>query len=143
MSETTLPPVARKVFYPCKKCECERYQVVVTHTSKTAAKLECEVCHTKNTMKLVDPSRPVKEPKAPKAGAKPKKSNARTSSLSRWTEYSNKNIPSKPYSMKEKFQADQSVEHPRFGVGFVTQVQGQSMIVLFQDGERTLVHSRA
>lgn len=140
MSETTLPPVARKVFYPCKKCECERYQVVVTHVSKTSAKLECEVCHTKNTMKLVDPNKPVKEPKA---GAKPKKSTARSSSMSRWTEYQNKNITAKPYSMKEKFQAEQALEHPRFGVGFVTQVQGQSMIVLFQDGERTLVHSRA
>ena len=141
MSETTLPPVARKVFYPCKKCEVERYQVVVAHSTKNTAKLECEVCHTKNNLKLVDPSKPVKEPKAPKAGAK--KSPARSSSLSRWTEYSNKGIPSKPYSMKEKFQAEQSVDHPRFGVGFVTQVQGQSMIVLFQDGERTLVHSRA
>lgn len=143
MSETVLPPVARKVFYPCKKCECERYQVVVTHSSKNTAKLECEVCHTKNTLKLVDPTKPVKAPREPKAGAKPKKSNARSSSMSRWTEYSNKGIPSKPYSMREKFSADQSLEHPRFGLGFVTQVQGQSMIVLFQDGERTLVHSRA
>lgn len=142
MSETTLPPVARKVFYPCKKCEVERYQVVVTHTSKTAAKLECEVCHTKNTMKLVDPNK-APSTRAPKVSKTGKKPNARTSSLSRWTEYQNKGITSKPYSMKEKFSADQALEHPRFGVGFVTQVQGQSMIVLFQDGERTLVHSRA
>ncbi|MCB0363652.1 MAG: hypothetical protein KDD35_13075, partial [Bdellovibrionales bacterium] len=48
----TLPEVAKRVFLDCKKCDSGRYHIVLAHTSKTSAKVECEVCKSKKTFKL-------------------------------------------------------------------------------------------
>lgn len=135
---TELPAVAKKVFYPCKKCGTDRYQVVMAHTNGKSAKLECEVCKTKNTLKL-DSTKPSR------AGV-PRKTSGTTRAaahVARWQELRTKTSGAPtPYNMKTAFQAGAVLEHPKFGVGFVTMVSGQTMQVVFEDAERSLVHSR-
>ncbi|MFN8945822.1 MAG: hypothetical protein ACK5WZ_14495, partial [Pseudobdellovibrionaceae bacterium] len=41
---TQLPSVAKSFFAFCKKCDADRYHVVLAHTSDKSAKLKCEVC---------------------------------------------------------------------------------------------------
>lgn len=136
-----LPAVAKKVFYPCKKCETDRYQVVLAHTSATGARLECEVCKTKNAFKLEEP----KISRARAAVPTKKKTSARAAShTARWTDLRDKNEGKPtPYTMKSAFEVGSVVEHPKFGVGFVIQMTGQSIHVIFEDAERSLVHNRS
>ncbi len=135
-----LPGVAKKVFYMCKKCEVDRYQVVTTHASLTSARLQCEVCKSKNLFTLDAPKRTTK-PKVAK-----RKVNAQSvaaQSKVKWTELcGTQDTAPAPYTMKGQFETGVTVKHPKFGVGFVIGSTGQAIQVLFEDGERALVHNR-
>lgn len=133
----TLPPVARKIFYPCKKCGVDRYQVVMAHTTSKTAKLECEVCGTKNNMK----TGAIKEVKSRKPGAVAKK--PRASHKERWAQLTGSaKSEAAPYSMKVSFSLESLIKHPKFGIGVVTSATDSSIQVVFEDEERALVHNR-
>lgn len=135
----TLPEVAKKVFFECKKCGCERYQVVIAHVTATSARLECEVCKTKNGFKLEEPKRTrsvVPKKKAPSA-------KVAAGLAARWGQLRDHNSTKPtPYNMKVTFETGAAVDHPKFGLGFVIGVSGSSIQVVFEDAERSLVHSR-
>jgi hypothetical protein len=136
---TSLPEVAKKVFFECKKCACERYQVVIAHVTATSARLECEVCKTKNSFKLEEPKRTrsiVPKKKAPSA-------KVAAGLAARWGQLRDHNsVKPMPYNMKLTFETGAAVDHPKFGLGFVIGVSGSSIQVVFEDAERSLVHSR-
>lgn len=134
-AQETLPPVARKIYSPCKKCGVDRYHIVIAHTSAKVAKLQCEVCNAKSTYKVGGTS---------KRGGKKKEGTSRSSSSQkRWTELKDKNTNSKQsYSMKNSYNAEAAIEHPKFGLGFVVSSTPQAIQVVFEDGERSLVHNR-
>ena len=135
MSITTLPPVAQKVYEFCKKCDCERYHVVLAHTDSETAKIECEVCKKKSKITT-------KKKKA--VTRKPRAVGPKVNSADKWNELLNANSqPLAPYSQKTKYVANSKIEHARFGVGIVTVVSGNQMEVVFQDGTKSLVHNRA
>ncbi len=137
MDLTSLPAVAKKIYYPCKKCGCDRYQVVVAHVSLVAARIECEVCKSKGSFRLEEPKRA--------RSAVPKKSGkSRVSGhVARFTELRDKNSEKpRPYNMRGDFEVGSVVEHPKFGLGFVILATGQSIQVVFEDEERSLVHNR-
>lgn len=137
-----LPAVAKKVFIACKKCDTDRYQVVLTHTSATTAKLECEVCHTKNSLTLEEPKR-TRSAVPKKLSAKAAKAKAAKDGT-RWNDLrSNYSSKPTPYNMKTTFETGAAVDHPKFGLGFVISVNGQAMQVIFEDAERSLVHNRS
>ncbi len=133
-----LPTVAKKVYYPCVKCEADRYQVVLAHTSAITAKLECEVCKSKNTFRLEEPKR------TRTAVPKKKSEKSRASAhVAKWTQLRDNNgEKATPYNMKKTFEVGTSLEHPKFGLGFVINVNLQAIQVVFEDEERSLVHNR-
>lgn len=138
MTMTSLPAVAKKVYFECKKCETTRYQTVVTHMSLTSAKLECEVCKTKNSFKL-------EEPKRTRTIAPKKKITAKAAAglMARWGQLRDHNaVKPLPYNMKATFETGAAIDHPKFGLGFVIGVGGQAIQVVFEDAERSLVHGR-
>lgn len=139
MASETLPPVARKVYAVCKKCGVDRYHIVIAHTSSTAAKLQCEVCNAKSVYKLEGTSKKKKaangEAKAPSA--------RKSGSEKRWRDLKEKVTgTSAAYNMKSAFLPETSIQHPKFGLGFVVGVTPQAIQVVFEDGERSLVHNR-
>lgn len=133
-----LPTVAKKVYYPCTKCEADRYQVVLAHTSAITAKLECEVCKAKNTFRLEEPKR------TRTAVPKQKSAKSRASAhVAKWTQLRDNNAEKPtPYNMKKSFDVGTTLEHPKFGMGFVINVNLQAIQVVFEDEERSLVHNR-
>jgi hypothetical protein len=136
---TQLPAVAKKVYFKCNKCETDRYQVVLAHNSSTSAKLECEVCKTKNTFKL-------EEPKTRARTAVPKKTSSKSKAsthVAKWTSLRDSNNE-KPmsYNMKKGFEVGAALEHPKFGLGFVVNVSDAAIQVIFEDEQRQLVHNR-
>src|SRR5262245_39710689 len=138
MTNTQLPAVAKKVFYQCKKCETERYQVVIAHATAKSARLECEVCKTKNLMT-------VEEPKRGRTAVPKKKASASKAAkdVARWQQLRDTNTE-KPvgYNMKTAFETGSALEHPKFGLGFVIHASVQAIQVVFEDAERSLVHNR-
>ncbi len=138
MEMSKLPAVAKKIYHPCKKCECERYHVVTSHTGPTTARLECEVCKSKSAFKLEEPKRP-----RVAAPAKKPSNRAKATKAARFSELREKNNDKPaPYSMKLNFEVGSVLEHPKFGLGFVILATGQAIQVIFEDEERSLVHNR-
>jgi hypothetical protein len=134
---TALPEVAQRIYTDCKKCGVERFHVVVAHASPTSAKIECEVCHAKRTLKLE--SKKAKKPAA-KGGKK-----VRVTASSRWEEVKDliKQGEKQPYNMRTAFAMNTTIDHPKFGIGVVTATAPSSIEVVFEDGTRSLVHNRA
>lgn len=140
MSENTLPGVAKRILLNCKKCESERFHIVLAHTGPESAKVECEVCHSKKTYKT---------PKAQarkSAGLAKKREDrilgAHTKQYMDLKERLAQNPPA-AYTMKLSYKVDHVIEHPKFGTGFVVEVLPDKIHVAFQDEVKTLVHNRS
>jgi hypothetical protein len=138
---TELPAVARNINLPCKKCGVERFHVVVAHTNATTAKVKCEVCGASRTFKL-----PKEKVKKTSTGAKKPavKKSAAVDHAAVWHELKTQIGTDKilPYNMKAKFSLANAIEHPKFGLGFVTGATPDRIDVAFQEGGRALVHNR-
>lgn len=137
-----LPKVASNFFTTCKKCDQERYHKVLTHVSESTAKLECEVCHSKKTVKFNQGS--VVAKKAKKTGGKTKAEAAAAATNALYNDLLEKRgtEKSQPYRMSQVYQTDATIEHPKFGVGFVVQSLPDKIEVVFQDASRHLVQGR-
>jgi hypothetical protein len=137
-----LPAVARNINLPCKKCGVDRYHVVVAHTSETSAKVKCEVCGAMKAYKLP------KEKKKPASTGAAKRSSAKRSSAPNpaliWNELKSQigTDGLLPYEMKRKYALANAINHPKFGVGFVTATTNEKIEVAFEEGGRSLVHNR-
>ena len=47
------------------------------------------------------------------------------------------------YSVKERFETDDVLDHPTFGIGLVQEVNGDKMRVAFKADTKLLVHGKA
>lgn len=140
MSEISLPPVAKSFFTFCKKCDVDRYHKVLTHTTSTSAKIECEVCHSKKAYSLPKAGTARKAP-----AAKGVRKTVRKSSHADEYNQLMMNRGSEaglPFSIRTKYQIDQKIDHPKFGPGFVKAVLIDRMDVMFQDELKTLMHNK-
>lgn len=154
MSE--LPAVAKNVHTFCKKCNADRYHVVIAHKTAKSAKVKCEVCggHKTYTLPKVPKPPAVKGPvsavglipdKKPRVSRKPLSEEARRSH--HLAEYegliqkaeSNDAIA---YSTKGTFKLNQKLQHPKFGLGLIRVVFQDKIEVFFPDEVRNLVHNR-
>ena len=141
---TELPAVARNIHLFCKKCNVDRYHVVVAHTTATSAKVKCEVCGSQKTFKLPK-AKAEKAPKKASTGAKKTRAKKVTiDNAAVWSDLKNQIGVEKvvPYNMKTKFSLANAIEHPKFGLGFVTAMTNEKIDVVFQEGGRALVHNR-
>ena len=128
----TLPAVATNFYYPCKKCEADRYHKVLAHSTSLSAKLECEVCHGKSTFRMGRKS------------TKKAKSQKKKEAESMWIQLKSRVGTDRiiPYNMTGFFPIRSAIEHPKFGLGFVTAVQDKKIEVTFETGPKLLVHNR-
>ncbi|AFY00995.1 hypothetical protein [Bdellovibrio bacteriovorus] len=145
MSMNALPPVAKSFFAFCKKCDADRYHVVLAHTTATSAKIKCEICGSQKTYSL--PKAQTKTGK-PLTGAAAKKREQTMSSRksSHRNEYemlmSNDAAATATYNMKGKFEKNTKLQHPKFGLGFIKDALTDKIEVVFEDEVRTLIHNR-
>lgn len=138
MADQALPPVAKSFFTFCKKCNVDRYHKVLTHTTSSSAKIECEVCHSKKSYSI------------PKAGAtrkvtvKKEGGSKRNSHADEYNQLMMNRGDEKgiPFNIRTKFEMDQKIDHPKFGAGFVKNVLIDRIDVMFQDELKTLMHNK-
>jgi hypothetical protein len=135
-TSTTLPAVASNFLAQCKKCESERYHKVLAHKTPTSAQIQCEVCKKKSTFKLAKPAKPKKAKK---------KTSAKTPAGPTWASLKEEiGVDTvSPYKMSANFKAKTAIEHPKFGIGFITTALPQKIDVVFEAGPVSLVHNRS
>lgn len=146
MSMHTLPPVAKSFFTFCKKCDADRYHMVLTHTSSTSAKIKCEVCGSQKVYSLPKTGSQSATAKRLTGAAAAKRTQSENSRKnSHQNEYQmlmNNEVNIIKYNMKEKFAQGVKIDHPKFGLGFVKDAQTDRIEVIFNDEIRTLMHNR-
>jgi len=146
MTQLSLPPVAKSFYTFCKKCDADRYHRVLTHTSSTSAKIECEVCKSRKAYSLPKAGSATAKKSTSSSGGAQKSSSA-VSARSHAGQYAlfteNKGgEASVNYSTKAKFNESQKLTHPKFGIGFVIKSYPDKIEVIFSDEVRTLMHNR-
>ncbi len=145
MSMNVLPPVAKSIYAFCKKCDADRYHVVLAHTTSTSAKIKCEICSSQKTFSL--PKAQTKTGKAlTGAAAKKREQTMNSRRSSHRNEYdmlmATEGTATAAYNMKSRFLKNTKLDHPKFGMGFVKEAQPDKIEVVFADEVRTLIHNR-
>lgn len=145
MTMNTLPPVAKSFYAFCKKCDADRYHVVLAHTSSTTAKIKCEICGSQKAFSLPKAQTRTGKPLTG-AAAKKREQTLNSRKSSHRNEYemlmATENAPTASYSMKGKFEKNTKLEHPKFGMGFIKDALSDKIEVVFEDEVRTLIHNR-
>ncbi|MDX9732407.1 MAG: hypothetical protein RBT63_11600, partial [Bdellovibrionales bacterium] len=155
----------------CSFCETDRFFKVLTHLSAVAAKLRCEVCGRSKTLKIGDSSGgsmtedKAKKEKKPRntAGLQAAAEKRRLAAAEKKAEMSARkeaetradyekqyeslkkqigDASAVPYGMKNQFAVANALQHPTFGLGFVTMATSDRIEVAFESGVRQLIHNR-
>ena len=145
MSSNALPAVAKSFFTFCKKCDADRYHVVLAHTTSKTAKIKCEVCASQKSYSLPKASTTTGKPLTG-AAAKRREQSLNSRKSSHQAEYDMLMADQKTdvvkYNMKATFVKGVKLDHPKFGMGFIKDAQREKIEVVFQDEVRSLIHSR-
>lgn len=145
MSLTALPAVAKSFFTFCKKCDADRYHVVLAHTTSKTAKIKCEVCGSQKSYSLPKASTATGKPLTG-AAAKRREQSLNSRKSSHQAEYDMLMADQKTdvvkYNMKATFEKGVKLDHPKFGMGFIKDAQREKIEVVFKDEVRSLIHSR-
>lgn len=145
MSLNALPPVAKSFFTFCKKCDADRYHVVLAHTTSKTAKIKCEVCGSQKSYSLPKATTTTGKPLTG-AAAKRREQSLNSRKSSHQAEYDmlmNQDANVAKYNMKANFEKGSKLDHPKFGMGFIKDAQRDKIEVVFQDEVRSLIHNRA
>jgi hypothetical protein len=142
MNQMTLPAVAKSFYTFCKKCDVDRYHVVLTHKTSTSAKIQCEVCKSIKTYNLPKAGSVAKAKKAV-AGAKTTRARKSTHADDFQALTTNRSAEKGiPFSIKTKYELNQKIDHSTFGMGYVKSVQPDRIEVVFESEVKTLMHNK-
>ena len=131
----TLPKVATNTYVECTKCETETYHRVLTHVDDSTAQLECEICKKKRKLKLSSGKTVAKKKK--------KTTRKRNTHKNQYEEAIETYGESpQPYNMKTAYKENIAIDHPKFGLGVVTESSTRKISVIFEDQVRDLIHNR-
>ncbi len=139
MFEDEVDEVGSDVEAYCPKCKGDTTHVVISKYEDEIRRVQCNPCGDVHSFRKPrgDVEDDVPEPIAAKKRAMMKKQT--------WDEFfakhSEKNA--KPYEFREHYHENVIVTHPKFGVGFVSEILSDSKAeITFKDARRVLVHNR-
>ena len=134
--------VGKEVLSYCNKDKSTLAHIIVTmKDDHTIGKVECKTCHATHAYK--DPSK-VKGKSTSKKKTKGKTRATKQSNSDMWLEaVNNSQAKSQAYSIKDKFGADDIIDHPKFGPGVVTKLIDDNKVeVIFRHDVKTLLHNK-
>lgn len=138
-----VPKVGGDTLSWCGKCRLELAHVIVAMVDGKPARVQCKTCKSPHGYKRMGSSEPATKRTPRATSAEPKKTTVRAAVY--WEEKVAKLSAKVPrrYAVNEKFDATDLLEHPTFGLGVVESVRGDGkIVVLFRDGEKTLIHGK-
>jgi hypothetical protein len=123
----------------CPKCRADTTHVVISKYEDEIRRVQCNPCGDVHSYRKPrgEVEDDIPEPVAAKKRASLKKVT--------WEEFFAKHNEksAKPYEFREHYRENVMVTHPKFGVGFVSEVVSDSKVeITFKDGRRILVHNR-
>ncbi len=145
MATKSIPTPGEEIDSKCLKCKDVTNHTIVAMVEEEIAKVQCNVCKAKHKYR---PPKPVK--KAKKKPAAPRKKTAAKTAANRLIKTAADNYAklingrnldeAMPYSMTAIFDKDDLVNHPSFGVGYVTATLPPNKIELtFNEGTRIFI----
>lgn len=137
---TELPAVATNTLSQCKKCGEERYHKVLAHKTEKSAQIQCEVCGAKKTIRKTSATAKKKAGRKTSAAAQKKVDEHKELFQNLCDRYADQ--PQKKYTMKEKFEVGNNIQHPKFGLGIVQSALPGKIEVVFPETTRLLIHER-
>lgn len=130
-----LEEVGAEIEAHCPRCRLDTSHVVVTKYEDEVRRVQCSVCsETHSFRKPRGDADDELEPKQKKA-ARPKPT---------WEQVMQKSKKTpRPYSVSDSYGELDVIDHPKFGMGYVTDHLGLDKIeVTFQNEVRVLIHNR-
>jgi hypothetical protein len=123
----------------CPKCKADTSHVIIAKYEDEIRKVQCSPCGDVHSYRRPrgETEDDAPEPLAAKRRAQLKKPT--------WEEYFKKRNPNKakPYGFRETYAEMDMIQHPKFGLGFVSEDLAEDKVeVTFKDSRRILVHSR-
>jgi len=126
----------KEVLSYCSKCKLALSHVIVAmKDAGTIGKVTCKTCKATHAYK--DPATKAKKVKSSTA----KKSKKAVNVNDLWmSEIAKSDGKSRPYTIKESFEAGELIDHKKFGPGVVQALIDGKIEVLFQHEIKILVH---
>lgn len=139
MFEDEADEVGSDVEAYCPKCKGDTTHVVISKYEDEIRRVQCNPCGDVHSYRKPrgEVEDDVPEPIAAKKRAMMKKLT--------WEEFFAKHgqKEAKPYEFRERYSENTIVAHPKFGVGFVSEIVSDSKVeITFKDARRILVHNR-
>ncbi len=139
MFEDEVDEVGSDVEAYCPKCKADTTHVVISKYEEEIRRVQCNPCGDVHSFRKPrgETEDDVPEPVAARKRAMLKKPG--------WEEFFARRSTNdaKPYEFREAYRENIIVHHPKFGVGFVSEVVSDSKVeITFQDARRILVHNR-
>jgi hypothetical protein len=125
----------------CTKCQMSLAHTIHAIVSGRPVKVECNTCHAIHRYRGDAPADAPSRPRVP--GAKPVREKAAIISFDEVLRGKNLAMAQR-YSPKTTYQVDQVIEHPTFGLGWVSGVRDATKIeVTFRADVKILVQGKA
>lgn len=128
----------------CTRCEMTLAHTIIAMVDGRPVKVECNTCHGVHRFRGDVPSSAAKKPAhAAAAGARRVRERPATQSFDEVLREKNLAMAQK-YSPRATYQVDQVIEHPTFGLGWVSAVRDASKVeVTFRTDVKVLVHGKS
>ena len=144
MSLDHLVEVGKDLVGYCTKCRLDLGHRVIAKVEGRVERVKCLTCGSEHNYRprhdqpLDSPIPKTKSVASHKVKVTPK------TASDLWTSWLNKSdsVDSKFYSIKEKYDVGQKIEHVSFGKGVVTQLLSNKIEVIFEEGYKILIHNR-
>jgi hypothetical protein len=125
----------------CTRCKMILGHTVLAMVGGRPARVRCNTCQGEHNYKpgAAEPKKGSWEPRADRERRQSKPEVTSWEALLAQKDVSR----ARRYSARERFEADDVVDHPVFGIGLVQEVHGDKMRVAFKADTKLLVHGKA
>lgn len=125
----------------CTRCKMILGHTILAMVGSRPARVRCNTCQGEHNYKAgaVEPRKGGWEPKADRERRQSKPEVTSWEALLAQKDVSR----ARRYSARERFETDDVVDHPVFGIGLVQEVHGDKMRVAFKADTKLLVHGKA
>lgn len=140
-----IPKVGGEVDAHCTKCELDLAHTILAMVGTTIARVRCNTCGSDRKYRGTQPAAKSNSFSAPKKSSAQKAAEAAAKVVIGFEQQleSKKVSAKKPYNVKTTFAVDDVVDHPSFGLGFVTAVRADKVDITFKSFTKTLVHGKS
>jgi hypothetical protein len=125
----------------CTRCKMTLGHTILAMVAGRPARVRCNTCQGEHNYRSEAGSEPRKgswEPREVRERREAKPTVTSWEALLAGKDLSR----ARKYSAKEKFAADDVIQHPVFGIGLVQEVRGDKIQVAFKADVKTLVHGK-